>query len=98
MGDEIILSSQDHNCEKFETTCQTNDERILQPARAAVLPLLIDGHKNSLATHANQELRPLEPGYFRLVLNCPIGTNLHWINTRPLEINHTWSTGENSAI
>lgn len=42
-------------------TCQTNVGRILQPARAAALPLLIDGHKNSLVTHANQELRSLEP-------------------------------------
>lgn len=79
-------------CVKVESAYQTIDGRILQPANKLplTLPVQTDGKPHSLVTHANDQLRPREPGYLRLVLHCPVGTRVEWHGTRLLESRHAW--------
>ena len=50
-----------------------------------------------LLTHANYQLRPEQPGYLRLVFDCPVGTQLHWSGTRLLESRHPWDAARAAA-
>ena len=68
------------------------DGRILQPGYKLPLrpPLQADGAFHALVTHANDELRPHQPGRLRIVLACPVGTLVQWRGTQLLESRHIW--------
>ncbi|WP_162995898.1 hypothetical protein [Acidovorax sp. 1608163] len=79
-------------CRKAEISYQTDEGKILQPInrRPLLLALSGNGKTEQLVTHANNELRPHQPGSLRTVLNCPVGTVLQWKNTQFLESRHPW--------
>ena len=83
---EIALDSK-KRCGKTDISYRTLDNHILQPTykRPLQLPLKTDGAFHAIVTHANDELRPHAPGSLRIVLKCPVGTEVHWRNTQLLE-------------
>jgi hypothetical protein len=85
---EMALSAkQKKDCRHAEISYQTATGEIKQPQYR--LPLLLkldaDGKFHHLTTHANQEMRPLQPGSLRIVLHCPVGTIVQWRSTKLLE-------------
>ncbi|MGB3071139.1 MAG: hypothetical protein WBC18_21470 [Ottowia sp.] len=83
---DIALNAKER-CGKTDISYRTLSDRILQPAykQPLQLPLKADGAIHTIVTHANDELRPQEPGSLRIVLRCPVGTEVQWKNTQLLE-------------
>ncbi|MFT3779347.1 MAG: hypothetical protein QM772_13925 [Ottowia sp.] len=89
---DLALQSGGKGCRNAEVAYQTMDGNILQPPNKRPLrpPLQADGTFHALVTHANEELRPRQPGRLRIVLPCPIGTQVQWRSTQLLESRHVW--------
>ncbi len=83
-------------CRKAEAAYQLDNGAVLQPPNTLPLALRLraDGAAERLTTHANYQLRPEQPGYLRLVFDCPVGTQLHWSGTRLLESRHAWDAAQ----
>ena len=89
----------EQRCRKAETAYQLDNGAVVQPHNALPLAqrLRADGAPERLLTHANYQLRPEQPGYLRLVFDCPVGTQLHWSGTRLLESRHPWDAARAAA-
>lgn len=82
---KIAVHTPSERCEKVETAYQLTSGTILQPTyykKSLTLKLRSDGRPQRIVTHANNELRPQEPGYLRLVFHCPAGSRISWFGTR----------------
>lgn len=92
---EIALHAQGQRC-KVETAYQLTSGSVVQPGYKLPLtiPLRANGNMRSVVTHANNELRPTEPGYLRLVINCPTSTKVEWRSTKLLESRHAWKASQ----
>jgi hypothetical protein len=86
---DLALSAR-QGCGRTDIAYRAADGRLLQPAYRTPLrpPLEADGAFHPIVTHANHELRPHEPGRLRIVLNCPVGTEVRWQGTQLLESRH----------
>jgi hypothetical protein len=92
---EIALNANGQRC-KVETAYQFASGAIAQPDYR--LPLTIslsaNGSVRHIVTHANNQLRPNEPGYLRLVIHCPTASTVEWRGTKLLESKHAWQASQ----
>lgn len=89
----LTVDSKGPKCKTAEFSYQTAEGRILQPQQkqSLQLPILRNAAEQHFVVHANQELRPREPGSLRVQLHCPLGTKVEWHGTRLLESRHAWN-------
>jgi peptidoglycan/LPS O-acetylase OafA/YrhL len=95
---EIALHAQGQRC-KVETAYQLTSGAIAQPDYRLPLttPLRANGNMRHIVTHANNQLRPTEPGYLRLVIHCPTATKVEWRGTKLLESKHAWQASQHHS-